>query len=403
MPDSVGTFNVTVNGSPEVRLLTDLDILYEDGKHGLALIDVLYPIPRRKGKNIPRYFPSQAIWRRNSLVQVDFGWTSSVAKSQFLGYMQGYRVVQNANDPLLATNIRVQYIVLGTSVPMQTVRSRSWTGVTASYIARTLAQANGLRPIVDTSPGLLDYAQSNKSDFKTLAELASRIGYRFFVNGPNLYFVNPYNQFNVANRRSVPVFTKDALVETVDTLRDFKMIEGELTSDGGVAATRLLHAYNPNTNALVTATNQYLKFGAFQDPHGPKPMVTVVHSAYTADSYNEALALLAADTVANRHWLTAQATVIGTPNLEPGSIVDFEGEGMLPNNRGVWMLRKAEHRIHRDMRHPTLSTYLTDIEVGRDQINTTQFVVPPEWTTALAKVGTTVRNGQWAAASVASA
>lgn len=402
MPNLVPTMEVYVNDVLEPRFCSDLQLYLADDLHGVAFVTVLYQIPSRRGVQRPRYTPTQNIWTKNARVRLRFGYTNSQqGVGQFYGYVQGHGIQQSTDDSIGSSFIRVQYIIVGVSLPMQNVKSRTWKGVTPSYIARTVAREYGLNPIVDPHPTVIPYYAQNQSDFSMLRELAGKYGYRFYVNGPNLYFVTPYHVLGRRANQHVPMFSKGVDPHSLDTLREFNQTEGELVNDGGVAAFRKIHTINPNTNAEVEATNRYLKQASFQQSFGPNPLVTVVHSDYTADSYNEALALLQAETTANRHWVSAFANMVGDPFIEPGSLVDLEGEGLLPVNRGYWQVRKATHYLHRDPRFPNKASYTVDTEVGRDAIGSATFNIPPEWTAAQKKPAVLVRNNRWQAETVA--
>ena len=404
MPDffnNYADFQVKVAGVVEARSTDNLHVIQKDNSHVLATVEVVYSTTSTKGVFVGLPNISHVLWKTNTPVSILYGLRPFINAAVFYGYVAGSTIIQKQEgDKKTPGFYKVQYLLTGTSQFMQVAHSRSFKNVTASYIATNLAKENGLRPVVTPHPFIFDYfVQDRKSDFRFLSDLADRIGYRFYVDGPDLFFVNPFIEYKRDNADTRPFFIMNRNYQTRDTLIDFAPVDGESVPDGGLAAIRKLSVINPTTNALVEATNQYLRFAAFNDPEGPNPIQTIEHRDYTASTYKEALALLAADTTANRHWVSATGTLAGDPRVAPGRLVDLVGTALYGPYQGSWMVREAEHHIHRDLTYPQRSTYRIDVTVGRDQIQNATALIPPEWDKVYAEVHAVQTDGRWRASN----
>jgi phage protein D len=393
-------FAVYVNGVVDTNPREAFTLIMQDSMHSVAQVHLLYQIPVRNGKQVAS--PHFQFWPKNSLIHVTYGMSGVLAgMSNFYGYNLGVQSQQNYKDPRGTAFLRVTYLITGTSLPMQQHRSEAYYKVTPSFIATERAKANGFRAVVDPYPQVMDYyAQDQKSDFTMLNELAARIGYRFWVNGTDLYFMNPTHMVSINN--TIEAFQLNADPSTLSSIRSFKMTQGETVNDGGLAAVRAMTVLNPHTAALSRATNAYLREGAFTKAGGPKTRVSIEGSPYVADSYAEALALMAGQTAANRHWTTAEAVTNGRPAVTPGCAVNMYGDGMMPQNSGMWMVTSATHSIIRNVKSPTLSTYTMDLRLGRDQVDSAYFSVPPAWSQALKSVAMTAQGDTWRASLIGS-
>lgn len=393
---------VTVGGVRERRFIKDIELLQGDAEHVLALVTVLYPIPknnrgRRKGQQIWRH--TATLWKANSTVDLVFGARPNSLNHMY-GYVAAHEILGDSGTPSSGDvgGLTVRYTVIGTSMPMQSQKNVTWREVTASYIATRIAKQNGLKPVVHPHSRIFPYrVQAAQSDFSFLRDLAAEVGYRFWVNNSVLYFVNPYILLDKAGLTKTPLLRMDKVPGWLDNLHTFHPIAGETVPDGGIRATRKIVSINPQTNALVTATTAYLRDSAFNEAQGEDPLLTVYYRDKTAYSYEEAMSLLAGDQNRNRHWITAKATTDGDPKFRPGGLVNIQGLAIDDDNLGPWVIQKVSHRLTFVPNMPLLGDYFTDLELGRDQMQSATFRRPPAWDDALREPNTVAVNGKWRA------
>lgn len=388
-----------VNEEIESNYVSDLSLALGSGVHDVATVSVMYlrpPSLNRTGSNLPWQPSVASLWKDNAAVQVDYGRQNQM--SSWYGYVAGKQQVHALNQVANGVVV-VNYFCIGTSKPMQNQSTVAWKNVTASYMARVIARKYGLRPVVEPTLYVYPYrVQAGQSDFKFLAALADTIGFRFRVTGSSLYFTNPYTAFLNGTVRGMPNFTMDKLPGSFDTLTDFQIVDGPSVPDGGILASRTLFAINPNTNAFVHATNDYLKYSSFNDPGASKMAVnTIVKQDLTADSYEQAMALLDADAAANRFWVDSNASLWGDSRVAPGIAVNLEGQALSQDNVGAWMVQGCTHNVHVGM-GDLGSNYWVETNLGRDQEHIANYRTRAQ--IQAYPIGVKQINGQWLATNL---
>lgn len=289
-----------------------------------------------------------------------------------------------------AVQIPVVYTLTGTSMLMQTRRNRTWRDTSPSAIARTVGTEYNLQPRVDGSSVRLGQQMQSMSDWQFLCDVSDQIGYRAYVDGTQLWFVDRETVMPAADG-SVPLFRMTKSPGAQDTLREFSAVLGDTDPAGGVRARYRAVAYNRTSRVLTPASYSQSRTTL----HG-RQVSAVLDRQYDGRptaSYTQAGRLLAAES--DWLWVEARAVTNGDPRLRPGTLVELQGDAIGENNLGLWMVRSAVHKISVNLLYPQKTTYTTTLVLGRNDARKLDLKVqhPP-----VSAAPTELVNGRWRAA-----
>lgn len=387
----------TINGVEESRVIEDFRLIEELGKHDVALVTVKHYPNISRGAITRTVHPEKSRWVDGDPIILEWGWAPKEIGT-FYGYVEGSLVKRTEKDSGV---FYVEYVVRGTSRPMQSYRQKDWMNCSASYIARSLAKANGLRAVVDRTVEVFDFLGQSQSDFHFLSELAERVGYRFYVSGGDLYFVDPYRVFTNP-RRGIPTFRMDKKYRFRDSLRDFIPAVGSMLPDGGFAADRIMHVVDDATGEVITVKSPYIRPEPFRSStNDPNVAITVLYDDRSAANYREGRQLLAAQQRNNRNWVSAKARTEGNPKVYPGGLVRMDGDAIEPTERGLWLVESVTHRMTLTTSND-LNSYLyeLDLVVSRDNAKgDVRYTDTVEWLPAVDPAPVIYRNGKWQASN----
>lgn len=393
-------FGVEVNGRALGQYASDLKLIQETDKHTIALLDVHYrglgaSNGNTKATNRWTYL------KENTPVRITYGWTPTYL-DEFLGYVASYKIVRTTTDQVFAGIIstRVQYTLVGSSMPMQSTKNFAWKHISPSSIAARIAVKNGLRAVVHPYRAVYDYRMQNASDFHFLADLAKEIGYRFYVDNTDLYFIDPNVIMTQSATGNIPQFWALNSPGVKDTLEAFTPSVGTTTSEV-LVANRSMTGINPLTGRIVDANQQYALYEAFTSIPRTPP-ISKYDSTYPVDSYAEAVQRLDASTLRNQYWATADATVIGDYRVKPNKLVEFVGQGVPEDNSGVWLVKSATHKLYMppSSGNPVAGKYTIDMHVLRNQSYTLNYSTPNKLAPSTQKVASKLVNGVWRSSNV---
>lgn len=368
---SIPYFDVFYNGTTKLPQWTPcVRIIQKTNAHAVALIDVVYigsslsQVKRNSWQTLPEHTP----------ITINFGQRPHYV-NQFLGYVSSYKIIKSGKDPghsgLSMTT--VQYTVIGTSQVMQTTKNQAWKNISPSSIAGAVATRNGMRSIIHAYNSAISYRLQNMSDFRFLNQLANEIGFKFYVDNTDLYFVNPQLIIDKTNIRDVPVFWSYNTPGIYDTVRDFRPVVGTITPDGGISANRNVIGLNPRTNQITQTVVQPALTASATNPAAIAPTIDQFYNELPAESYYEATQKAQGDFNRNLYWNTATATLWGDARVKPNTVINLIGSALPETELGAWIVEEVTHCL--EMPSPTGSkvtaTYYMDLTLGRDQVYTT--------------------------------
>jgi len=395
---SLPYFDVSINGNTPLPQYTPcVQIIEETNSHPIALLDVVYV-----GKNInTNQTGATNTWRylkEQTPIQINYGQRPHFM-SQFLGYVASYTLLRTGTDPGYnnVTTTTVRYTITGTSQVMQSTSNIAWKGTSPSAIAGAIATKNGFRGVIHNYVSAIPYRLQNVSDFKFLAQLADEIGYRFYIDNTDLYFVNPQQILNRSNNRSVPQFWSYNQPGLYDTIRSFTPVVGTITPDGGIVASRNVVGLNPNTKTLVQSNVTPTILASQNSSSLLAPTITQYYQAEPAESYYEATQKATADYFRNLYWNTANGELRGDARIRPNTLVNLIGTTIPVNDAGIWLVQGSTHKLTKAS--PTGSqydtTYCTQVELVRDQIYTANASAISDTTDATQSVPAVLVGGVW--------
>lgn len=341
------------------------------GLHSMAIIDVTTPptVKSPYGELTPVVLDYGRV--PNDLTR----WYGYVHHSSALASQTGRSVV-------------VRYICIGTTLPMNMQRTRSWKNVSPTSIVRQVGKENGLRTVISPSARRLTYwAQSGISDFKLISNLADETGYRFWVEGTTLYFLDPRILLVGQATQDIPVFTKSQANGVNDTLRELTVLTGTMIPrDNGTTGTSLISGLDAKTGKTLTASSSASA--------GTSTFLNNISTGRAVDNYADAQALMEARTLASRGWITMQATVYGTARISPGTLVGISGQAISADNAGRWMVTGTKHVINRASTNSGLA-FTTMLDAERDQPYAVTFRSDANKRFKFDTVPAVLRNGQF--------
>jgi hypothetical protein len=342
MPEPTPFTALTISGTRINNFINRVEVRESYGTHSMAIVDVT---TGAASTAYPELAP----------VVLDYG-RSPNDIVRWYGYVHHSSVVASHGT----TSVTTRYVCIGTSLPLNIQRTRSWKNVSPTSIARQVGRQNGLRTVISPSTRRLTYwAQSGQSDFKLLQDLANEVGFRFWVEGTTLYFLDPRILLLGQRTQNIPVFYKNQKPGVLDTLRDLSILTGTMIPrENGTAGTSSISGLDAKTGRVVKASSAANT--------GTAAFLNSITTARAVDNYADAQALMEARTLASRGWITMEATLYGTAKVAPGTLVTVTGSALSSDRAGRWMVTGTKHLINRDKSNSGLM-FTTTVDAERDQ------------------------------------
>lgn len=290
-------------------------------QHSLAILDMTVP------NNLLRA-TSGVLYPEMTPVVLQWG-SSAAQQSTFYGYVNHCEVL---TDQAGAPTVR--HICLGTSLRMNNSAPRAWTNVTPSFVAAEIARKHRLRALLHRSTrNLPSFTITTETDFQALQRLAEETGFRLWVDGATVLFVDPNVLLLSAATSFVPKYAN---------VTDFAITPGTLVPrDGGVVSEKIVVGRNTTTQTAFTVRSNTVLKTRPTDVTGFKPALTTVLPGEVT-TYAEGRARLE---IANRqqNWLSASVRLPGAPLLRPGRLVSIDGTSVPVDHTGIWHVESARH------------------------------------------------------------
>lgn len=280
---------------------------------------------------VPQNHPNKSNlkpWADGSPVTLTWG-RSPTSISVWYGYVNHHE--QNSSDDGGTNSYQITYVLIGTSKVLNGHKNRAWVGKTASNIAQAIAYENGWRLVVTRTNWVLPYeVEANESDFQFMIRLANRIGFRFWVSGGTLYFIDPLALLAGSSHYFVPQYTIDQLPYTQDTAKNFRVLQGD-NIPGSTQKNRVIYGIN-NTGGVyrVQADNDAYDFDTVDTNHH-------------ATDYQTAKNLANAKKNLTQFWIEATMEVYGYNLLYPGKVIQLGGGAVPKPHQGKWIVTGADH------------------------------------------------------------
>jgi hypothetical protein len=342
MSEPLPVTQVTIGTERVSAFIPRVEVREGYGTHSMAIIDVL------AGKGTVAY-------PELTPVMLDYG-RSPNDVVRWYGYVHHSNVL--ASNGAFAPVYR--YVCIGTTLPMNKQYTRSWKNVSPTSIARQVGRENGLRTVISPSARRLAYwAQKGQSDFSLINDLAAQTGFRFWVHGGTMYFLDPRILLVGQRAQDILLFSKNQLPGGFDTLVDLSVLTGTMIPrTTGTTGTTTIFGIDKRTGLPIQASSAANA--------GASTFLNTITTDLAVDNYADAAALMEARTLASRGWITMEASLYGTAKVSPGTLVGISGSSVSPDLQGRWMVTSTKHLIVRDSSNAGLA-FTTTVDAERDQ------------------------------------
>lgn len=371
--------SVKVNGQLVKDWPRRLELCQEWGCHDVATLSII----------VPRMHPWQwklAAWPDNAMIEITWGRLSPRTISTWYGYVSHSELRSTALDGQRA--IQVDYLIIGTSKPLNTAVNKTWQNVTAPVMAQAIALKYRLRCVFTPSSWVLDYeVQAGEPDFAFLCRMAAKTGYRFWVSGGTLYFTDPLMMLSAASTYFVYQYVIDGALTYADTAKNFQRLAGD-NLPGSAAAQRTIWGIDSSNNQRFEVTAA-----------GSGGPVTVQRTDKFARSRGEGQAMADAVQSLAQFQVGCTVDVLGNTLLYPGKVFRIDGKALADNAAGYYLISSAVHCITAagltDTTKDTYWTTLTGLKDSRSYIPRYKGIqkISPEIVTCVNA------GGQWQASS----
>jgi hypothetical protein len=284
---------------------------------------------------------------------------------RWYGYVHHYGEVDDSRADE-RSNQNTRYTLIGTSLPLNEERTRSWKNMTRSAVVREIGRSHRLRTMVQRDGEVLPYIpQAGISDMALLQQMATDSGYRLWIDGSTLRYVDPDTLLTGVRTLDIRTFNKSGIPGRPDGIISWITKAGSMVPRaGGTAGSQSVYGLDRRSGRVVGA--------AVDRTPDSLPSLTKIDTDKVVTGAAQAMTRATANSKRARAWATAKAVVVCTPGIKPGDVVEIVGGGIKPYERGLWLVTGAHHRVLNDGSAPGFE-YSTTLELERDAIYTPTF------------------------------
>lgn len=303
------------NGSWNLDRVHSVEVIGAQGLHEIAILTYGYP---RSDSVVPP---------EKTQVTITYGRKATGLRT-FYGYVNHFEPDGDRG----AGTIRVWCI--GTSLPLNSANPYSWTNVSASYVARVIAQRYQLRPVLTRTREIISHwAQGNENDFEMMNRLAARAGVKFWVTGGSLYFLDPTTLLTEAQQ--TPRLVMNGRAD--DTLLKVGGVVGSLAPEDTPAVNYVYGLKNSSNGTDVFGT--LVKASSIRSTLNAGMTLGSNTNVVNMPTTSAAEAQSIVDAATNvGSWVTVSAYVNPTEAIEIGDVVTLEGSKCPGPLSGVWVV-----------------------------------------------------------------
>jgi hypothetical protein len=361
--------DVVFEGGYDHGVLIRCEVREGFGKHQIAILD--FPVPASEYTNLaPEMTP----------VTFEWGWAPTGLRT-FWGYVNHHETVNLDGESVL------RFFLIGTSQPLNAPWPNSWKGVTASYVARLVAERHGLRAIIHNSKTVLPYVTPGPdSDLALITRLADEAGFKCWVDGATLYFVDPTVMLTSPSRSIAAEYDFDRL--STDTIFGIQTVSGSMAPVASAPTVQRVFGLDENAGRLIQASSAR----SSSDAGLAAPINTTVYGkAVSSLAEAHRVSDLAAT---SGSWETLQVVTKGDGQARVGSLVSLAGQALNQAYSGVWMAGDIIH-VMAPADRTSQWTYSTQIELTRNQKGKPFFSSFSSLKDTFSEVPAVLRSGRW--------
>jgi hypothetical protein len=291
--------------------------------------------------------------------------SDGVATDRWFGYVHHYGAVDDSRAADVSNQI-TRYTLIGTSLPFNEERTRSWHNMTRSGVVRQIARAQRLRSVVQTDNEILPYiAQAGLSDMALLQKFASDSGYRLWIDGATLRYFDPDLLLAGARLSDIRTYAKTSSPATPDGIISWNSKAGSMVPrPGGIGGVQRVYGLDRRTGTVIEA----------KEDRSPSrlPSLTRIDTSAVVTTTAQAASRARGSSKRTRAWVTAKAVTIFSPTVKPGDVIEVSGDRIKAAEQGLWLVTGVSHRVLNDGSAPGFE-YVTTLELERDGIYSPTF------------------------------
>jgi hypothetical protein len=294
---------------------------------------------------------------------VQMRWGAGTQQNTFYGYVQSASLVETRQGGPGQARI-TEFVCLGATSIMQSGSQRSFAGMSADNVAKSLLKPYRLALVADAHPFLWNQlVQVRETDWQFLVTLAKKVGYILTSDKVTVFFSDPFKivqnlgyvvsiyaidsttmnpslvfgRVTVGAKANVPEFT-NTVVRDLDPM-------GTVVQGSGLYDQRLSYL---GANPVVPTTERF---------DGGMTAMDAKHAQVIAASGNRP-----------EKWpLQTSAFCKGNGWIRPGVIASLHvGANDIA---GMWVTREAVHHLQRD-------SYTMDVKLARDATTNSPYPTP---------------------------
>lgn len=341
-------YGIYINGVLSKDFPLDVELVQNWGQHDMFYVRIEYQ------RQI--VLSNSALWPNNSPIQII--WGQAPDTQSWYGYVNHHTLDGNSDSGSNA--MQVTYTCIGTSKPMNSDVTLAWGEVTGTYIAKTIAAKYGFRAILSSTTWVLPYEiQSNESDFAFMNRIADKIGYRFWVSGGTLYFVNPTVILQGASGQAVPSYYLDKSFQYLDTIRDFSLSVGDNLPGGGTTVRSIYGIDEASGTPFTVTANNAITTNGISQITTEWPVTDVATAQNIVNAWQSR----------SQFWLAATAELYGTSYVYPGKLVYLTGAQLNTEAQGYWIVSASDHVMSTSgTSNPTNDKYVTHVQLLKNEV-----------------------------------
>jgi hypothetical protein len=378
MPQPIGSvvYSVKVNGVTDLNFPVTVELHQSWGQHDMVVLKVIAT------KN-HSYRKLLNAWPDGAAIELLWGRLPDELLTWY-GYIS-HKSFQSEND-FGSNTAQVTYYLIGTSKVMNTHKNMAWKHVSYSVMAYKIAKQNGFRCVATNTGAPVKYElQAFESDFQFLNRMADKIGFRFWVSGGTLYFIDPAVIIQGANARFIPHYLIDKVPGQRDTAVNFCTLQGD-NLPGSMIANRRAWGIDVKFGGRIFDSKAD---GALHD-------IDLFNPDWFVATRGEAKQRMNAKQSRAQFWRYATVDVGGFTALYPGKVLSLDGHGIADSQQGNWLVTSVIHRLQSrtQLVNPSLDAYTTHVQMMKNQTGTLPTIkgiqpVKPEIVTCI------LSNNKW--------
>lgn len=329
------------------------ELVLEENKHDLLILKLMGVPPELLNTyiNAPVLFKIDSGPYRNQLFT---GYASNIEPvgQSNLGYVN--------NSPFQEVHV----YCIGASYYMKSMSSKVWNPPTLTNVINELSKKYGFSADYPKSKYVpINLTQTAESDWSFITKAVNKYSFRVTVHGTHIHVWDTYNATGRASSYHELITPKNPNAALPCTILKFEGFFGSLSSSGYSSSTSV--AYLDNQGQTLQVSSSTLRETSGLGTRFASGFDNLVPSS--TQSFEEAQRELLRVRKSNMPF-SASIQITAGAGIVPGGIVNVTNYGS--SFDGLWYVKSVKHSVYQNH-------YLTNLEVSKDAIHTTDYDIKP--------------------------